>query len=90
MEERLVNCDSRIQDMAIQLGKLEERLKAADAALEVSRQALEAYKVSSNEWRQALNDQRLNYVTRGELFSISGLIVAVTTGLVQMIRHWGG
>jgi hypothetical protein len=78
-------------DLHIQVARLEERLKAADAATRLAADALDAWKASANEWRQALNDQRSMFVTRSEM--IAWLTVGLTllgvtlTTLELILRH---
>jgi hypothetical protein len=68
-------------DIRILAARLEERLKASDMAVKLAADALEAWKASANEWRQAMSDQRAMFITRAEL--IAWLIAGLTAlGLI--------
>jgi len=43
------------------------------------------YRASQNEWRAQIKDQTNTFVTRRELFSTAGAIVAGTAGIVSII-----
>lgn len=66
------------ESVDVRLARLEERVNAAEEALEIASAALESYKTGANEWRQALNDQRLQYPTKMEV------VAMVTIGLTLL------
>jgi Tfp pilus assembly protein PilO len=66
------------ESVDVRLARLEERVKAAEEALKIASAALESYKTGANEWRQALNDQRLQYPTKMEV------VAMVTIGLTLL------
>lgn len=67
------------------VARVEERLLAADSAAKITAHALDAYKQSANEWRQALNDQRNLFVTRAEVIAIVSLMLVVVGIIVGLI-----
>jgi hypothetical protein len=70
-EQEIVNLKSEV-------AVLTERIRASDKAQDLASESLTAYKASSNEWRQALNDQRSLFCTRHEVITI------VTVGLTVL------
>lgn len=74
--------------LAERIARLEEQVKAAADALKIQAHALEMYKVTSNEWRGAISDQRTLFVTRAEVIAIVGLmltVAGVVVGIVALI-----
>lgn len=63
-------------DIKVRIARLEEKVKAAEAATRLASESLEAWKLSANEWRQALNDQRSAFVTRPEVIAV--MLVGLT------------
>jgi hypothetical protein len=53
----------------VRMARLEERIKASDSATKLAADALEAWKLSANEWRQTLQDRDARYVTRPEVLA---------------------
>lgn len=76
--------DSNIE-LREKVARIEERLLASDNASKITAHALDAYKASANEWRQALNDQRSLFVTRAEVVSIVSLMLVVVGIIVGVI-----
>lgn len=75
-----------INDLQIKIAVLEAREAAADKALKIAADALDAWKASSNEWRQALGDQRSMFVSRAEVIAM--IVVGLTIlGLVLKYSH---
>jgi len=78
--------DNDNTDVRILVARLEERLKASDMATKLAADALDAWKASANEWRQALNDQRGMFVSRSEVYAI---VVVGLTLLGLLIKFTG-
>jgi hypothetical protein len=57
---------SEQESVEVRLARVEERGLAKDEATKIASAVLEAWKVNANEWRQALNDQRINVPSRRE------------------------
>lgn len=70
------------------VARLEERQLASDNAAKITALALDAYKQSANEWRQALNDQRSLFVTRAEVIAITSItlvVVGIVVGILSRL-----
>lgn len=53
-----------MEDLKIVVAKLEEKILSNEKALELARGNLKDWQNSANEWRQAMIDQRNQYVTK--------------------------
>jgi hypothetical protein len=71
-------------DVRILAARLDERLKASDMATKLAADALDAWKQSANEWRQAMNDQRSMFISRSEM--ISWLLIGLT--ILGLVMHY--
>lgn len=65
--------------------RVEERQNATDRASLITANALDAYKTSNNEWRQALNDQRSLFVTRPEVIAIVSVMLIGMSAIVAIV-----
>lgn len=74
------------ESIDVRLAREEERSIAAKDALLLVAESFKEYRVSSNEWRQALNDQRVGYVTRGEMIAV----VVAGMALVGLVMRMFG
>lgn len=74
------------EDLALKIARLEERLNASDRATKIAQEALTHYQTVSNEWRQALNDQRAQFVTLDKVFAIVGLAMAILTIIFKYLK----
>jgi hypothetical protein len=80
MEEVKTNgINTQVQSVEIKIARLEERSVAADKAVDLARAALDAYQKANDGWRQAMNDQRSQFVTGDRLMSVAGLAVAIAS-----------
>jgi hypothetical protein len=68
----------------VRLARMEERVLAAEKATSLAFAALESWKASANEWRQALNDQRTQYPSRSEMFAY---LMAGLTALGLVMKY---
>lgn len=73
--------NGQIQELSVKIARLEERLMAADKALELARQISTAWQLSSNEWRKENIDQRALYPTSDK---VTALISAVEIRLTLL------
>lgn len=67
--------------------RLEERTMAYDAALHLAREQLERWQAGSNEWRQALNDQRSQFITTDRA---NALFLAIEARLILLEKSKEG
>lgn len=65
------------------IARLQEKVTAAAAALEIARQTMESYKITNNEWRQENLDQRSLFPTEDK---VRGLIDALAMQ-VNMLKE---
>ena len=80
--------DSEFVRLREAVARIEERQKAEARAADITAEALTAYKATSNEWRQALNDQRSQFATRTEVIAIVSLMllcVGTVVGIASLI-----
>lgn len=77
--------DSEISTLREAIARVEERQKADSKAVEITARSLEAYKATSNEWRQALNDQRAQFATRTDVIAIVSVILLCMGTIVGII-----
>jgi lipid II:glycine glycyltransferase (peptidoglycan interpeptide bridge formation enzyme) len=68
-------------ELRIAVARLEERLKAADQALELARESLERWQAASNEWRKENIDQRNLYPTTDK---VNAMIAAIESRVATM------
>lgn len=78
--------ESTLKEVEIKIARLEERSVAADKAVDLARAALDAYQKANDGWRQAMNDQRSQFVTIDRLLGVSGLAVALATAISHFIK----
>jgi len=83
------DCENQqLVELRERMARVEERQNGADKAANITADALSQYKSTSNEWRQALNDQRSLFVSRGEVIAIVSVMllamgtVAAIVGLI--------
>jgi len=66
--------------------RLQEKTNAADKALALAASTLEAWKLNANEWRAALQDQRVGFVTRRELYLLLALVMSAMGVIGAFVR----
>ena len=69
------NENQQFVELRERMARVEERQNSADRAANIIADSLNEYKISSNEWRQTLNDQRALFVSRGEVIAIVSVIL---------------
>jgi hypothetical protein len=65
--------------------RLEEKLGASAVALGLSREELLRYQETNNHWRQAMNDQRAEFVTTGQLIGVIGACVGLASVCISAV-----
>ena len=74
-------------EIQIQIVRLEERLSAAEKALAVAAEGLATWEKSANNWRGAINDERKMFVTRSDLIGIVGVLLAILTLALYILKR---
>jgi len=77
----------RRMEIQIQIVRLEERLAAAEKALAVAAEGLTTWEKSANNWRGAINDERKMFVTRSDLIGIVGVLLAILTLALYILKR---
>jgi len=68
-----VKLREKVQQLQVDVARLQEGKKAADEALTLARMAMQRQQDASNEWRQENIDQRTLYPTSGK---VDGMLAA--------------
>lgn len=78
--------ECQIYDLKVELARMDEKLKAADKAVDLASESLVRWEKSANEWRQAINDERGAFVTRAELAAAVSIVISIVLLAIRFLK----
>jgi hypothetical protein len=82
----MASCEEKIVAITIQLARIEEHLINTDRAIVVAKEELDRWEHSANEWRKAINDERVAFVTRTELAAAISVVISLVLLALKFIH----